>query len=776
MKDLKNRFDVLATGAEDTTRALAGTRDAVRDFGAQLDAMRGAMDGAAAAFTGGGASGAGGIAAEFAAPSAEDSGFGKLGAQMGSMASRLGSALKGAFVPMQTAAGNMNVALQKIAHTVDVVGGTFVTFARRVDTSMKTTPVTMFWQWLAKEAKGSLGGMVAENMLAMRKFGMAWHNMGDVAGKTLSEMEGKGRISVLGLIRAFATLKPAMAASVGAALVGGIAAIAPTAFAATKGLLSLANAGLKLMGIKPYRVISLMINPLKLAGFLLRNTTSGMSAFAKVTSAATGPVRAFGTELASALGLFGLAYKVVDFFKGGVTGAVSLNETLNKTNETFGKSSGEIKAMADQLAKVSGASKAGLLDAASSFGLIAQGAGLAEAPAAKLSAELTRLAQDATSFFNVPVDQVLEDLRSGLVGQSEPLRKYGVLLSEDAVAAQAVAMGLAQSTKAVSDQAKVQARAAIIMRGMAPAMGDLERTSDSAANQFRKAGGGLSNFATSIGQVLMPAVDQGVQAFNTLLGSIIETFEANKPLIESWGAKITEVFAGLGVFARNLGTYWQIAQLQVGAFVENAVRTLATIPANAAQYADYFFNNWKKVLSDLAGVWASFYGDLAKNAANFAQAIFTYLRDPTKGFIFQFDFTNLTNSFKQATEQLPELIKPELVSVQDQIDKLNGDIIDKETKRLLNAKPAAERAKRPGPLLPEEADKGKRGHVETAGALELGSREAASAIAKARNGVTDAAIKEARQQTKIQQQIAANTKPQKPAGLPVQFAPAGLHR
>ena len=139
-----------------------------------------------------------------------------------------------------------------------------------------------------------------------------------------------------------------------------------------------------------------------------------------------------------------------------------------------------------------------------------QASGLSASASAKLSAELAKLAADASSFFNVPMDVALEKIR-GLVGESEPIRSFGVLLSEAAVGEEALRIGLVKSTKELNDQTKVLARASLITKGMAKASGDLERHRGHAANQMKKFVGSVENFKADFGKGLIGPLTEAIK-------------------------------------------------------------------------------------------------------------------------------------------------------------------------------------------------------------------------------------------------------------------------
>jgi len=510
-----------------------------------------------------------------------------------------------------------------------------------------------------------------------------------------------------------------------------------------------------------------VVKPLdKVAATSFAKPAAGAAQIAKGFQSSVAPVntvtqgvKGLGREIALAFGLVGVLYKVVggvkDFFAGGIKGAIDLNETLSKTNEVFQGSTASVVAQADAMAKAYGLPKGQILDAASGIGLIAKGAKLGTAESAKMANTMAALAADASSFYNVPIDVALEKIRAGLVGEAEPLRAFGVLLSENAVKAEASRLGLSKNSKELSESAKVAARASLIEKGLATANGDLARTADSASNQFRKAGGGLGNFAASVGQLLLPAVQSGVTAFNELLASIVETFEGNQGVIEAWAGKVKEAVDGGAFAVRNFGSVWKVAQLNATGYFANIYAIFDTLPENFSRITAWLARNWQALLVDIVNLSGRYFSYVLDTATDFGAS----LLDVIKGNGFTFQFQPALEGFERATERLPDLVKPAWVSMADDIDAELGKVAQKELKRsedLARAKSAA--AKKA--MDAEDAAAPQKAEHKLAGMAELGTKEAYSAVVKAQGWGKDADLqkvaKVGAQQLGVQQRMAAS--------------------
>lgn len=208
------------------------------------------------------------------------------------------------------------------------------------------------------------------------------------------------------------------------------------------------------------------------------------------------------------------------FFAKAIMGASDLNEQVSKVGVVFGDQSKQVTDFANQMAKDFGLPKTQILDAAGSIGLIGKASGLSQGDAAKMSTQLAKMAADASSFYNVPLDEALMAIRSGLVGEAEPMRRFGVLLNAQAVDAEAARLGLQKVGKEYTEGAKAQARASLIMKGMTDASGDLERTQGSLSNRLREIKGRAENFAASVGMKVIPLVLKLMDAGEALAKSV----------------------------------------------------------------------------------------------------------------------------------------------------------------------------------------------------------------------------------------------------------------
>lgn len=195
-----------------------------------------------------------------------------------------------------------------------------------------------------------------------------------------------------------------------------------------------------------------------------------------------------------------------NFLKGSIKQASDLAESVNAVNVTFGKSAAGIHELGKSAATSLGLSRSefnGLAVQFSSFASTIAGKG---GDVTGVMKELSTRGADFASVMNLDVNQAMELFQSGLAGESEPLRKFGINLSAAAVESHAYAKGIAAAGKPLTENQKVQARYSLLMQQTSKVQGDFANTSDSLANSQRILGAKWDDIQAKVGGKLMPVL------------------------------------------------------------------------------------------------------------------------------------------------------------------------------------------------------------------------------------------------------------------------------
>ena len=125
------------------------------------------------------------------------------------------------------------------------------------------------------------------------------------------------------------------------------------------------------------------------------------------------------------------------------------------------------------------------LDTAALFGDMGTSMGLTKNEAADMSKALTQQAADLASFKNMNIDEVTTALNGVFTGETESLKRLGVVMTETNLERYAQEKGINKSLKAMTEAEKVQLRYNYVMEKTKNATGDYERTGGGFANQLR---------------------------------------------------------------------------------------------------------------------------------------------------------------------------------------------------------------------------------------------------------------------------------------------------
>jgi hypothetical protein len=217
----------------------------------------------------------------------------------------------------------------------------------------------------------------------------------------------------------------------------------------------------------------------------------------------------FGTKVGNIAKTASLAFAAVGTaaavgaFKA-VQKASDLAESVSKIGVVFGDSAGNVADFAKTADKELGLSKQAVYDAAGTFGIFGKAAGLGGQDLSDFSTDFTVLAADLASFNNTTPDDAINAIGAALRGESEPLRRYGVMLDDAALKAEAMSQGIYDGKGPLTQQQKVLAATGAIFKQTSDAQGDFARTSDGLANKQRIFKAQLDNVVTTIGTKLLP--------------------------------------------------------------------------------------------------------------------------------------------------------------------------------------------------------------------------------------------------------------------------------
>ena len=245
---------------------------------------------------------------------------------------------------------------------------------------------------------------------------------------------------------------------------------------------------------------------------------SGMSA--GLTSFLGGFTGALLPGLISGLSSVGQA--LVDFGAEAIQMGVDASESASAFGTVFGESAGELQSFVDEFANAAGLTEAELQGLLATTGNVIKGIGGTTDEAADLGETLARTAADVASFTNAEggAEAVLSAFQSALTGKRDTLKTYGIVISEAEVQQRALNDTGKKTVDQLTRIETAAATTALIIERAGDAIGDLDRTSDGAANTQRRLQARFKELQTSIGQQLLPVWSDVLEAVEDALPAI----------------------------------------------------------------------------------------------------------------------------------------------------------------------------------------------------------------------------------------------------------------
>lgn len=268
----------------------------------------------------------------------------------------------------------------------------------------------------------------------------------------------------------------------------------------------------------------------------VKKAKQDLSGFQKQAQGFTGAISKSFVGMGAAIGGALALSSVVDFAKGAISAGSDLQESLSKTTAVFGDNASAVVRWSENSATAFGQSKQQALEAAGTFGNLLIAFGSTTDEAQKMSQRMVELAADLASFNNTSVDDALNALRSGLSGETEPLKRFGVAINDARLKAVALEKGLYSGKGTLDVYAKSVAAYELILKDTALAQGDFARTSDGLANQQRILEATFTNLQTALGSGII----DGFGDLGTNGQTVVDAMEALQPALESVGQWIGE--------------------------------------------------------------------------------------------------------------------------------------------------------------------------------------------------------------------------------------------
>jgi len=345
-----------------------------------------------------------------------------------------------------------------------------------------------------------------------------------------------------------------------------------------------------------------------------------------------------------------------------ISAASDLVEAQSKVGVVFGRSALDIEKWAETSNRSMVMSKQAALEAAGTYGNLFQAFGIGQTKATEMSKTLVQLAADLASFNNTSVDEAITALRSGLSGETEPLKRYGVALTDVRLRAEALAMGIYDGKGVLDTAQKSQAAYNLILKDTKLAQGDVARTSDNFANQMRAVQATVENASATIGQEFIESIGIASDAMGGTDGLV--------GVIEDAADRTSDLISGINELANEL---IRLKGLVSGETEASWVDGLRSVGDELAQTVIPGYENFKDILEGVVVI-----GDIRNRQQESEKMLAGVITSRYQGLADSLRATAVTGddaaSSIGATATSATKAKSEVDKLKESLDRLNGRI------------------------------------------------------------------------------------------------------
>lgn len=309
-------------------------------------------------------------------------------------------------------------------------------------------------------------------------------------------------------------------------------------------------------------------------------------------------------DIASGQFLANMAVNGINSIIDGITGSIGesielasgLVETQNVVDVTFEDSADTINKWAQDALNAYGITETKAKQYSSTLGAMLKSMGIADDQVLQMSMDMAGLAADMASFYNLDHDTAFEKIRSGISGETEPLKALGLNLSVANLNAFALEKGMTKTFDKMTQAEQATLRYQYLLEATKDAQGDFARTGDSYSNEMRKLQTNLDRIKTEFGKGLLGVVTPAVSMLNNLLSDKSYQY-----------TDIEKIYA-----ERNESLYDAQATYAESMAIVNAMRNMEDESGEAVKST----KAWQEALEDLKNVMPglSQYVDLTSDA------------------------------------------------------------------------------------------------------------------------------------------------------------------
>lgn len=192
-------------------------------------------------------------------------------------------------------------------------------------------------------------------------------------------------------------------------------------------------------------------------------------------------------------------------------------QALGKMNDVFGENNKAVKDWLNTSMESFGLSKLSAAEMIADFGALFDNFGFKIEETTKMSQSLVERVRDLGARYNKSSEETANALNAIFTGQTEPLRKFGVVLNQASLQEYAYAQGVRKKISEMTEAEKVQLRYNFVMAQTSTALGYFKKEHNTASAQLENFREIVKEIGVTFGEVIIPVFSPILNGINNIL-------------------------------------------------------------------------------------------------------------------------------------------------------------------------------------------------------------------------------------------------------------------
>ena len=245
-------------------------------------------------------------------------------------------------------------------------------------------------------------------------------------------------------------------------------------------------------------------------------------------------------------------------------------QSLGKMDVVFERNSGEVKKWAESALKDFGLAKSTAIEMAGDFGALFKGMGINLRQTEEWSKTLTERTMDLSNFYDTTVEETTRALNAIVTGQTEPLRRFGINMTQATLQEYALSKGMKKKIADMTEAEKVQLRYNFVIDRTNIAVGTTARESETATGQMNRFKEVVKELGIGFSEHILPiftpiikglsntiekfaSLSDGTKKFIVIVGGIVAAVGPVLIVLGSVFKAISNISEGMGVATKAIG-------------------------------------------------------------------------------------------------------------------------------------------------------------------------------------------------------------------------------